>query len=223
MDHSSSPEAPAAVSARRPRGSGRRISSILTALAEEAGDERISVGDIVDAFDARAYGPLIVLFAAPNMLPVALPGISAVLGAPLMLLTAQLMIGRRRPWLPEILRRRSLARTSFRGLVGRLVPRLVRLERMIRPRLLAFTGPSGKRLIGALGLLLAAIMFLPIPFGNALPGLALVLMAAGLLGRDGLAVLAGWVIGLAGVGLVSGFIWGAIHAALILARGGLGL
>ena len=89
--------------------------------------------------------------------------------------------------------------------------------------MLAFTGPSGKRLIGALGLLLAAIMFLPIPFGNALPGLALVLMAAGLLGRDGLAVVAGWVIGLAGVAVVSGFIWGAFHAALILARSGLGL
>jgi hypothetical protein len=222
MDHSSAPEAPTAPSGRLPR-TGRRLSSILTALAEEADGERISIGDIVDAFDARAYGPLIVLFAAPNMLPVALPGISAVLGAPLMLLTAQLMIGRHRPWLPELLRRRSLARASFQGLVRRLVPRLLRLERMIRPRLLFFTGASGKRLIGALGLLLAAIMFLPIPFGNALPGLALVLMAAGLLGRDGLAVLAGWAIGLAGVALVSGFIWGAFQAALILARSGLGL
>ena len=82
-------------------------------MAEAAEGERISFGDLVDAFDGRAYGPLIVLFAAPNMLPVALPGISAVLGAPLILLTAQLMIGRRHPWLPGFLRRRSLARTGF--------------------------------------------------------------------------------------------------------------
>ena len=72
------------------------------------------------------------------MLPVALPGISAVLGAPLILLTAQLMIGRRRPWLPGLLRRRSLARESFEGLVGRIVPRLQRMEEMISPRMLPY-------------------------------------------------------------------------------------
>ena len=222
MDDASLPEAPATAPEGPVRRGRRRISSILTTLADEAEGERVSIGDMVDAFDARAYGPLIVLFAAPNVLPVALPGISAVLGAPLMLLTAQLMIGLRRPWLPGILRRRSLARTSFQSLIGRIVPRLVRIEAMIRPRFLLLTGVSGKRAIGAIGLVLAAIMFLPIPFGNALPGLALVLMAAGLLGRDGLAVLAGGVVGLAGVALVSGFVWGAIQAALLFARSGLG-
>ena len=63
MDHSSLPEAAAPTGPSR-RG-GRRISSILTALAEEAEGERISIGDMVDAFDARAYGPLIVLFVPP--------------------------------------------------------------------------------------------------------------------------------------------------------------
>ena len=190
--------------------------------SEGAKGERISVGDMLDAFDARAYGPLIVLFAAPNVLPVALPGISAVLGAPLILLTGQLMIGRHRPWLPDLLRRRSLARTSFEAMIARIVPRLQRIERMIRPRLLVLTGGTGKRVIGAVGMLLAAIVFLPIPFGNSLPGLALVLMAAGLLGRDGVAVLAGGLIGLVGLAVVSGFIWGMAQAALLFARHGLG-
>ena len=170
---------------------GRRISTILEALPKAVEGERITFGDLVDAFDARAYGPLIVIFAAPNILPVALPGISAVLGAPLILLTAQLMIGRRRPWLPGFLRRRSLARKDFERLVARIVPRLRRIERMIRPRFPLLTGMLGKRLIGAAGLLLATIVFLPVPFGNVVPGIALVLMAVGLLGRDGLAVLAG--------------------------------
>ena len=35
------------------------------------------------------------------------------------------------------------------------------------------------------------------PLGNAVPGLSLVLMAVGLLGRDGLAVLAGMLVGVA--------------------------
>ena len=211
-----------------PGGSGRtrphrRMSAILLGMVERAEGERVSIGDMVDAFDARAYGPLIVLFAAPNILPVALPGISAVLGAPLILLTAQLMIGLHRPWLPDILRRRSLKRTSFESLVGRIVPRLVRIEAMIQPRLLPLTSAWGQRLIGATGLVLAAIVFLPVPFGNALPGLALVLMAVGLLSRDGLAVVVGGLIGMAGLVVVSGFVYGAFAAAMHFARNGLGV
>jgi hypothetical protein len=199
------------------------MSAILRALPGRVTGDRISFGDLVDAFEHRAYGPLIVVFAAPNMLPVALPGISAVLGAPLILLTAQLMIGRSRPWLPGFLRERSLARSTFEGLVARIVPRLERIEQWVSPRLLAVTGMLGKRLIGALGLVLALIIMLPVPFGNAVPGLALVVMSVGLLGRDGLAVLAGGLIGMAGLVIASGFVYGGMLAGLALVRGGLGV
>jgi hypothetical protein len=199
------------------------MSAILLGMIERAEGERVSLGDMVDAFDARAYGPLIVLFAAPNVLPVALPGISAVLGAPLILLTAQLMLGLHRPWLPGFLRRRSLKRASFESLVARIVPRLVRIEGMIQPRLLPLTSALGQRLIGAAGLVLAAIVFLPVPFGNALPGIALVLMAVGLLSRDGIAVVVGGLIGVVGLVVASGFIYGAVAAAMHFARSGLGV
>ncbi len=201
----------------------RRMSAILLGLMETARGERISFGDMIDAFDSRAYGPLIVLFAAPNVLPVALPGISAVLGAPLLLLTAQMMLGLHRPWLPGFLRRRSHKRSSFDALDGRIVPRLVRVEAMVRPRLLPLTGAWGQRLIGAVGVVLAAIIFLPVPFGNSLPGLALVLMAVGLLSRDVLTVVVGGLIGVVGLAVVSGFLYAAAAAAMALARSGLGV
>jgi hypothetical protein len=212
------PEAPPGPDVPPGERGGRRISGVLEALADGATGERVFFGDMIDAFAARAYGPLIVLFAAPNILPVALPGISAVLGAPLILLTAQLAIGMPRPWLPGLLRRRSLSREDFTRLVGRIAPRLHRVERMTRPRMLALTGPLGERLIGLTGLVLALIVFLPVPFGNAIPGLALVLMAVGLLGRDGLAVMAGAAIGLVGLAVVSGFVYGAALAGSELVR-----
>ncbi len=217
------PEAPSGTAAPRAAVHGRRISGVLLALAEAAQGERVSFGEMIDAFAARAYGPLIVLFAAPNILPVALPGISAVLGAPLILLTAQLAIGMQRPWLPGLLRRRSLARDDFTRLVGRIAPRLHRVERMTRPRMLTLTGPLGKRLIGLTGLVLAVLVFLPVPFGNAIPGLALVLMAVGLLGRDGLAVIAGAAIGVVGLAVVSGFIYGIALAGAAFLRHFFGL
>lgn len=201
-----------------PAASRRRISGILEALVARTGGERISFGDLVDAFETKAYGPLIVVFAAPNILPVALPGISAVLGAPLILLTAQLVAGQRRPWLPGFLRRRSLARSTFESLVARIVPRLRRIESVVAPRWLAVTGPLGKRLIGLLGVVLSTIIFLPVPFGNVVPGIALVLMSVGLLARDGLMVIAGWIVGMAGLAIASGFLYGAVLAGLALVR-----
>ena len=72
-------------------------------------------------------------------------------------------------------------------------------------------------------MLLAAIVFLPVPFGNAMPGIALVLMAVGLLSRDGVAVVVGGLVGVVGVVVVSGFVYGAAMAAMALARSGLGI
>lgn len=199
------------------------VSGVLRRLVSGGESERVSFGDLVDSFEIGAYAPLIVLFAAPNILPVALPGISAILGAPLILLTAQLMLGRRKPWLPGLLRRRSMRRSDLSRLVDRIAPRLERLERRMRPRHPVLTGTVSRRVIGALGLVLSMIIFLPIPFGNALPGFALVLLALGLLARDGVMVAAGGAAAAAGLVVASGFIWGAVGAGFLLARHGLGL
>lgn len=206
-----------------PDAGGIGISSVLVRLTRSGTGERVSFGDLVESFEIGAYGPLIVLFAAPNMLPVALPGVSAILGAPLILVTGQMMLGRRTPWLPGFIRRRSMRRSDLARLVDRIVPRLRKLEARMRPRHDALTGRIGRRVVGAIGLLLSTIIFLPIPFGNSLPGFALVLMALGLLARDGLMVVAGGGVAAAGVVVASGFLWGMTEAGILLAQQGLGL
>src|SRR4029077_17854589 len=68
------------------------------------------------------------------------------------------------------------------------------LEKFVRPRL-AFlhAGPGMLRLIG-LGIVIAGLglmLPLPIPFSNSIPALAVVLLAIGMLEKDGLCVLLG--------------------------------
>jgi hypothetical protein len=68
------------------------------------------------------------------------------------------------------------------------------------------------RIIGAATLILAIVLFLPIPFGNMTTGFALAAFAIGLLERDGAAVLVGW-LATAGCFVVLALIWGALVAA----------
>jgi hypothetical protein len=106
--------------------------------------------------------------------------------------------------------------------VCRLVPFLERIERTIRPRLLPLTGPQAERVIGIVGFSLAIIIFLPIPFGNMLPGLALAILGLGLLERDGLAVLLGLLAAVTGVLVVAGVLYGLAKALYVLIFANLG-
>jgi hypothetical protein len=168
----------------------RRFSEILSDLASRPA-AAVSLGDVLDAFGDRAFGALMLLFAAPNMLPLP-PGLSAVLGAPLLFVTAQLMLGRPTLWMPRFICRQSIRRDFFALLTTKLSPVLQRAERILRPRLPLLLHPVNERIVGAACLLLAIILFLPIPFGNIPPAWAIAAFALGILERDGLATLVGW-------------------------------
>lgn len=185
-----------------------RISQILDAIA---GSKRktVSVQDVLEAFGDRAFGALLFVFAAPVALPMP-PGVSAILGAPLLFITAQLMVGRRTLWLPKALAERTMTRADFVTLMGKVSPYLTWLERRLKPRFTFLYNPWLDRVTGLIGLVLAIIVFLPIPFGNMLPALALSAFGLGVAERDGVVGLFGGVMA-----LVSIFVLAVLSKALI--------
>ena len=191
-----------------------RFSDALASLAAQPSD-RIAVSDILATFGNHAFGALMLIFALPNALPMP-PGVSAVLGAPLLFITAQLMVGRSKLWLPGFVCGRSLPRGTFVALSEKLRPPLARLERALTCRLTFLLGAVPERLIGLACLLLAAILFLPIPFGNMLPGFAISAFALGIIQRDGVAVIVGWLATAASLALVAAFSGALIAAGLAL-------
>lgn len=199
----------------------RRLSDILEGLASEGDAERVSIDDLLATMRDRAFGALLFIFAVPNVLPVMLPGASGILGIPLIFLSAQLMLGYSRPRLPRWISQRSLGRQDLNRFVGTITPRLARIERLLRPRLEAVTGTTAERVIGAVCLVLAIVLSLPIPLGNVLPALAIALLALGILEKDGMAVLLGGLIGLVSLVVVSGVVYGMVKAALFILKGAL--
>lgn len=196
------------------RKRGGRLSEILASLADDTGRERVSVADIFQAMGDRAFGALILIFALPNVIP-SPPGTSALTGAPLVFLSAQLMLGQS-PWLPKIIANRSVARSDFSAVVSRVSPWLARGERMLRPRLGFLIYPPAEYLTGFLCLILSIILILPIPLGNILPALAICLFSFGILERDGLCVLLGMAMFAISVTVVAGVLFALIKGVILL-------
>jgi hypothetical protein len=208
---------------RRPRRRGilrrrqvprKRLSQVLTEIAADPSRPRLTVADLMDQLSGRAIGALLLLFAAPNVLP-APPGTSSILGMPLVYLSAQMMLGRR-PWLPGFIANRSVWRADFLAMIERAGPMLERAERLLKPRLPGLTSPTSERLIGGLCFALSLILLLPIPLGNMLPALAICILALGVLEKDGLWILLGLAISLGAIALVWGVVWALARTALFL-------
>lgn len=179
----------------------------LGRLARDRARRRVHVGEIVSAAGEGGTAAAILFFALPNALP-SLPGMSTVLGVPLLLLTGQLLLGRC-VWVPRWLASLSIPRMHLRAVVGRLGV-LVRWSRAVsRPRLHALAGPLAMRLAGGLGCVLAILLMLPLPLVNIPIGVTLSLVAFGGLRGDGLAVLLGFACGIASIALTGGVLWGA--------------
>ncbi len=170
-------------------------------------DDVLRLGELLSGFGQAAFGMLLFIATIPAFIPI--PGVGGAIGGPLVVLVgAQLLLGRDRLWLPGFLARRGPHRRSIGLFRASLSPWLARLEKIVKPRMptllnhrlaLSFTG----LLLVLLGVLLA----LPIPFTNYLFGSLLLLFALALLERDGALMLAAWIGGGTAI-VVSGFLSG---------------
>jgi len=163
-------------------------------------ERAVTLREVIVVLCGRAYLLLVILLALPFCAPVSLPGLSTPLGAVIALISLRLALGQR-PWLPERLLDWRLP-PGFFVRVFRVTARLLRfLETLLRPRATAFVEARILRNLHAVVMLVAAgvlLLPLPIPLSNTFPAWTVILIAAGLLERDGAFVAAGYAMFAAG-------------------------
>ena len=162
-------------------------------------EERVSMQAQAQAHGPEAHGTLLLLMAMPCLLPV--PGVGTVLGLGMAALAVAIWRGHCAPCLPQRVAELELPRHwAQRVLVG-LASAYAVAGRHAKARL-SHLASVGRRSATALAVgLMAAIVVMPIPFGNVLPALALMFIGLGLVFRDGVAVVLGLVV--SGVALVA--------------------
>jgi len=159
----------------------------LAAAADQLVDERVPLARLADAHGTAAQGSLLVLLAVPCVLPIA--GVGSVLGFGLIALAWAIWRGDGQCRLPGKVAALSLSRDAARNVLRRLAQVYARAERLSRERLAHLVGPAMRGWLGAKAAVMGAVIILPLPLGNVLPAISLLLLGLALVFRDGLAVI----------------------------------
>jgi len=165
------------------------LSQRLARIVAEEGPDRLSFTELATRLQSRAWGGLLLIFAAINLLPLP-PGTSAFFALPIMIVSAQMVFGRSTPWFPARLNRRGVTKQELRRLIGKIEWLEVRIERVLKPRLPGLTGPTATRIIGLVCFILALVAAIPVPLFHVAPAAAIVLFGLALIYRDGALVIA---------------------------------
>jgi hypothetical protein len=148
--------------------------------------ERVPLKHLLDVHGTGGHGSLLMLMAAPCVLPV--PGLGTVMGLGIAALAWAMWCGRTADGLPERVAGLSLPRVWARRVLALLARVYAAASRLARPRLGHVRTLGLRTWIPLMVAWLAVLIILPIPFGNVLPALALMLLGVGLVFLDGLLV-----------------------------------
>lgn len=188
----------------------RPLQTLLDKALEQADGDRLKVGDLLDAYGTRSFGPVIALLALIVISPLgAVPFLPILFAALILLIAVQILFGRKHPWVPDRIRKIAFDRKKAEAFREKSGDWLKRIDKLIGPRLeWAATGPADYAAALAvcfLCLILGAPPIELIPYAAALPASAILMFGLGLTARDGLLMILGYLI-TAGA-TVAGYMW----------------
>ena len=155
-------------------------------------------------FGEKTFAIAFLLLMALPALPLPTGGLTHITEIITMLLSLELIAGRRTVWLPRRWRQVDVGKMLRGRAVGRLIAFIAWFERLSRRRWSSLlTRRPVLSAVGLVILLFTVAAFVAPPFSglDTLPALGVVIMSLALILEDGLILLAGIIIGIAGIGL----------------------
>ena len=170
---------------------GERLQGIIDDLPADS----LTLSELRDALGQEGMLLFAALLTLVFLIPVSIPGVSTVFGAAILLIGVCRLFNRTL-WLPRRVLSRPLPAARLRDNLGSGLKWFQRLERISRPHRWNWLTTPGLIAVAndaalILGALLLMMPFGLIPFSNTLPAIALLLLAIGLLQRDGVCIALG--------------------------------
>ena len=178
------------------------LEQLLTRIQEEP----LTLNDLLEETAEASFLLLIALLAAPFLIPVP-PGFTTVPCLVSLLLSLQMVAGRRSPWLPDRLKRISFPQSIADPLLKLLERMSHILDNLTRPRLkVLLSHPLAWQLNGLFLTWLTLLLMSPLPFTNPLFSTNILVVTIAILEKDGLLLCVGYglaivtTLGLIGIG-----------------------
>ncbi|ODP37186.1 exopolysaccharide biosynthesis protein [Sphingomonas turrisvirgatae] len=188
----------------------KSVGDILDRIDDIArSEEKVCLGRMVEALGNRSYGPFLLIPALIDVTPVgSIPGLPTLLGAVIVLVSAQILFGRKHLWLPGFLSRRGLSAEKACKATHKLRGVARFLDRWFHGRYPRLTQGMFVKLAAACCIILA--LTVPplelLPFATTAPMAAIAAFGLALLVRDGLLMIIALLLAAAafalGVGLL---------------------
>lgn len=173
-----------------------RLADVMRSAAADA--QRLRVADLLHLHGEGSGAILLILMALISTLPVA--GAGTVVSLGILALAWAWLRGRDSMELPQALGNLTLNERWSQRSLHTLAWIYERADAWLRPRWRTICHDRTRVWWGVWMALMAALIFLPLPLGNVLPGTSLILMSLGWMFRDGLVLLLSTATGAAGVG-----------------------
>lgn len=169
-----------------------RFSQEIKTLLEQLAHRPLTLAQILGETSERGFSLVIGVLVLPFLFPMP-PGLTTILGSACLLLSLQMTLGRRSPWLPQ-----RVAHFQFPSLLARQVlsnlKRVTHLtERFVRPRLAGLAGSTHIWQINGFCISwLTLLLMAPIPMTNPIPAIGILLFVIATLEADGLLMCLGY-------------------------------
>jgi hypothetical protein len=197
-----------------------RLSVTLRDVSAALSSETITLRQLLGLIGEEGMLLVCAVLTLPFLIPVSIPGVSTVFGLAIVLFSIGITINRV-PWLPRQILDRQLPAPALRQTFEKASGVVTRIEGIVRPRLLVVSGTPGVRVLHGAGLVLGGLLLMVpfgfVPFSNTLPAIAILLLALGLLERDGWLIVGGHLMNVATIIYFGSLVAGAVAAGRGLA------
>lgn len=167
-----------------------KISSLLRKLALKDKPRKLTLNDLVNKFQQEDNLFLIILLALLVVTPISfIPGVTGLLGLSIMLIIAQIAMGRSKIWLPRKFKKIKISH-DFNEKLLKIIPYVKFSEKYIKKRIVWFSSKFIKFLFICCIFILSMVLMIPIPYLDFITSFAIILISIGLIEKDGLLLIA---------------------------------
>lgn len=177
----------------------------------------INLQQLMDVFGRESRMILMIVLCVLNIVLSPLPGQSAVFGIMLVILSWAVIVDKPLPRLPQKIGGYRFKAEYMIKTLDTIVGYRSKFGKFLRPRRSWLQSFGMKQITNLCFLWLSLVILAPIPFGNTIAAIGIMLMAAGEAERDGNWIIAGWIVAALHIALpVWGMMWIVDRHELVL-------